>query len=166
MGAHFPTPVARPRPGRRRQVGILSIALGVGLLAFAFVDEDGTPVRNTSPTVPPSSEPTVLGVTVEPEPTAPGAEPATAVSLSSPDDDDGEGTPTTAAPGPTTTRPPSTTTTEGAVLIPPTVVTNTVPPRPPTTTSTTTTTQSTTTTESTTSTSDTTTPTADGSAAG
>jgi hypothetical protein len=159
MGAHFTSPARGSRPGRRRQIGILSIALGVGLLAFAFLDEDGTPVRSTSPTLPPSSEATVLGVTVAPEPTTPGAEPATPVSLSPPDDaDDGDGdgggTPTTAGSRPTTTRAPSaTTTTEGPVLIPPTVVTNTVPPRPTTTTEpTTSTAPSTTTTDTSTTT--------------
>ncbi|MGV3758984.1 MAG: hypothetical protein ACO1PW_05495 [Actinomycetota bacterium] len=152
MGAHFATP-ARSRPGRRRQAGFLAIALGVGLLAFAFLDEDGTPVRSTGPTIPPSSEPTVLGVTVEP-PTTAGAVPATPVSLTVPDD----GAPTTAEPRSTTTGEPATTTTEGPVLIPPTVVTNTIPTRPTTTTTTTTepttTTESTTTTEATTTTSE------------
>lgn len=131
MGAHFAKPVSRPRPGRRRQAGFLSIALGVGLLAFAFLDEDGTPVRSTSPTVPPSSEPTVLGVTVEPGPSPSAADPATPVSLSVPDD----GAPATSAPRSTTTGAPATTTTAGPVLIPPTVVTNTETTRSTTTTS-------------------------------
>jgi hypothetical protein len=129
MGAHFANAVPRSRPGRRRQAGLLAIALGVGLLAFAFLEEDGTPVRSTSPTVPPSSEPTVLGVTVDPGPTAPDADPAAPVPVAASDDEDddpsGPGSPSTAG-GPATTRP-STTTTEGAVLIPPTVVTNTAP---------------------------------------
>ena len=140
MGAHFATH-ARSRPGRRRQLGIVSMALGVGLLAFAFLDSDGTPIRTTSPTVPPSSEATVLGTTVEPEPTVPEAAPAEPVV----GDLVTEAPATTApssSPRPTsTTRPPTTTTTEAPVLIPPTVVTNTT-----TTTEATTTTSETTTT--------------------
>jgi len=102
---------------------LVSIALGVGLLAFAFLDSDGTPVRTTSPTVPPSSEPTVLGVTVEPAPTTPEAEAAEPVVGELVTEE-----PTTAPPHPrptSTTRPPPTTTTGPPVLIPPTVVTNT-----------------------------------------
>lgn len=122
-GAHFARSPS-DAPGRRRQAGFVSIALGVGLIAFAFLDSDGTPVRTTSPTVPPASEPTVLGVTVEPEPTTPEADPADPV-VGELVTGSSSTAPTRPRPTSTTRTPATTTTTEAPVLIPPTVVTNT-----------------------------------------
>ena len=108
------------RSARRRQAGILVIALGVGVLGFAFLGGDD-PQR--VPDAPDqarsiSSEASVLGVVVTPDsapPTAPAASPATF------DGPARRSSATSGAPAPTVTS----TTTPSASLIAPTAIENT-----------------------------------------
>ncbi len=126
MGAHFAsTQRQQRRRERRHQVAALGVALGVGLLGFTFVDGDGRTSQGVPRSLPASTAPTVLGVTIERDDVAPAASPATF-------EDTGIGrsttrpprTATTTATSPTTARP-STTTTGPAELIPPVVVEST-----------------------------------------
>jgi hypothetical protein len=124
-----------------RHLGALAVAFGVALLVVAGVggrapDNGGTDL--VQPATEVSTEPTVLGSTIERSTTRPSAPPASALGFTttttdddSSDDDDG--------PAPTSQ------TTTSPTLGPPVSITNTTTTRPTTTTSTSTTTTTTTT---------------------
>ncbi len=111
---------------RQRHAGALLCALGVGLVAFTFLDGDSPSVSlDRQPARSTTSEASVLGVVItQPEATSlPTASPASPVEI--------EPTPTRRAPT-TTARPASTTTTSAPAttspdptLIDPTVIENT-----------------------------------------
>ena len=135
-------------PDRARQAGVVAIALGVGLLAFAFLDgEQRGGQDDPQPGLIATTEATVLGVTVEPDDVLP---PAGAAAPATFDVDDDRPSPTTRhGADSTTTSRPATTTTDDTDIGTPLSIDNT-----------TTTTEATTTTEepTTTSTSETTVP--------
>jgi hypothetical protein len=124
---------------RQRHAGILVCALGVGLVAFTFIDGDAPGVsRDPRPARSTTSEASVLGVVItQPEATSlPPASPASPVEI---DPTTTRRAPTTTArPAGTsaTTAPPPATTAPDPTLIDPTVIENTTTttePPPPTT---------------------------------
>ena len=129
-------------PDRRhaRPLGALAVALGVALLVVAAMsgqapDEDTTEL--VQPATDVSTEPTVLGSTIERSTTLPSAPPASALGFTtttsddSSDDDGGGNGGGGGGPAPTTQA------TTSPTLGPPVSFTNTTTTRPTTTTSTT-----------------------------
>jgi hypothetical protein len=112
---------------RQRHAGILVCALGVGLVAFTFLDGDSPSVSlDRRPPTSATSEASVLGVVItQPETTSlPAAAPASPVEIRPTPTSTRRATTTTARPDETSTTAPATSSTD-PTLIDPTVIENT-----------------------------------------
>ena len=138
MASHMQPPRSKARP-----IGVLAVALGVGLSVLVIFDrggddDDAALVRDAASH---STAPTVLGEVVEGSTTLPAAPPASPATFATATDaapSDGTG-----ATSPAPTQPPGTT---SPTILPPVSITSPDPPRTTTTTEPTTTTEATTTT--------------------
>src|SRR5688572_390694 len=97
----------RPSRSKARALGVLAVAIGIGLLVLVVFEQrsDDGEVTQVRPAAELTSEPTVLGEVVEGSSTlavAPPASPATFPAPSESDDDDDGSTGGTSSP----TRPP------------------------------------------------------------